>query len=222
MIVWSLYANFAMLETLRATMVTAILPSLTNEDEDIRNAALERAKAARARRRSRSSFARLSAAFSVDSEVTITPEAYSRSLPTGEGASSSDAQERSGKSSVLAGYVGLFTGCGALLALSCFLPLPAKFGEIDEVTPGEAVAYSFYVVGAIALFVGIFVFFGLRNLQGEEGKGWRLLFGLKSQDESTGAGYSGRPQNKVTFIQHMFFFEFLLTFIPRLSRTSIS
>lgn len=185
-------------------MVTAILPSLTNEDEDIRNAALERAKAARARRRSRSSFARLSAAFSVDSEVTITPEAYSRSLPADEGASSAEAQGRSGKSSVLAGYVGLFTGCGALLALSCFLPLPAKFGEIDEVTPGEAVAYSFYVVGAIALFVGIFVFFGLRNLQGEEGKGWRLLFGFKSQDESTGAGY-GRSQHKVIFVHECLF-----------------
>lgn len=198
LLVWSLYANF-MFEIRRATMVTAILPSLTNEDEDIRNAALERAKAARARRRSRSSFARLSAAFSVDSEATVTPEAYSRSLPTGEGAPSSDAQARSGKSSVLAGYVGLFTGCGALLALSCFLPLPAKFGEIDEVTPGEAVTYSFYVVGAISLLVGIFVFFGLRNLQGEEGKGWRLLLGLKSQDESTGDGYSGRSQHKVTF-----------------------
>lgn len=199
LLVWSLYANFAMFGIPRATMVTAILPSLTNEDEDIRNSALDRAKAARARRRSRSSFARLSAAFSVDSEVTITPEAYSQSLPTGEEASSSDAQGQSGKSSVLAGYVGLFTGCGALLALSCFLPLPAKFGEIDEVTPGEAVAYSFYVVSAIALFVGIFVFFGLRNLQGEEGKGWRLLLGLKSRDESIGAGSSRRSQNKVTF-----------------------
>ncbi|KAM0452959.1 hypothetical protein ACHAO4_005379 [Trichoderma viride] len=194
---------FAVGASATATMVTAILPSLTNEDEDIRNAALERAKAARARRRSRSSFARLSAAFSVDSEATVTPEAYSRSLPTGEGAPSSDAQARSGKSSVLAGYVGLFTGCGALLALSCFLPLPAKFGEIDEVTPGEAVTYSFYVVGAISLLVGIFVFFGLRNLQGEEGKGWRLLLGLKSQDESTGDGYSGRSQHKVVPYLHL-------------------
>lgn len=182
----------------RATMVTAILPSLTDEDEELRNSTLERAKAVAAR--NRHSVARLSAAFSVESEATITPEVYSRSLSSeGRPASAGvDPQGRSGKSSVLAGYVGLFTGCGALLALSCFLPLPARFGEIDEVTPGEAVSYSFYVVGAVALVVAVFVSIGLRNIQGEEGKGWRLLLGLKGRDsDPMGIDYSGRTQNKV-------------------------
>lgn len=182
-------------------MVTAILPSLTDEDEELRNSALERAKAAT---RNRHSAARLSAAFSVESEATITPEVYSRSLSS-EGRPVSagvDPQGRAGKSSVLAGYVGLFTGCGALLALSCFLPLPAKFGEIDGVTPGEAVSYSFYVVGAIALLVAVFVFFGLRNIQGEEGKGWRLLLGLKGRaSDPIEYDYSGRTQNKVRIVR---------------------
>jgi hypothetical protein len=175
-------------------MVTAILPSLTDEDEELRNSALERARAAR----NSLSSARLSAAYSVESEATITPEMYSRSLSS-EGRPISagvDPQGRSGKSSVLAGYVGLFTGCGALLALSCFLPLPAKFGEIENVTPGEAVTYSYYVVGAVALLVAVFVFFGLRNVQGEEGKGWRLLLGFKGSS-SDGYAYTGRTQNKV-------------------------
>jgi hypothetical protein len=86
----------------------------------------------------------------------------------------------------LAGYVGLFTGCGALVALSLFLPLPTQFGEIDGVTPGEAVSYSFYVVGFVAFLVAIFVAFGLRNLKGEEGKGWRLLLGRKNRDANDG------------------------------------
>ncbi|UKZ51560.1 hypothetical protein TrVGV298_005320 [Trichoderma virens] len=193
---------FALGASATATMVTAILPSLTDEDEELRNNALERAKAAA---QNHHTVARLSAAFSVESEATITPEVYSRSLSSERPVSASvDPQARSGKSSVLAGYVGLFTGCGALLALSCFLPLPARFGEIDGVTPGEAVSYSFYVVGAVALLVAVFVFFGLRNIQGEQGKGWRLLLGLKGRDsDPIEYGYSGRTQNKVIPFLHL-------------------
>ncbi|KAL7961499.1 hypothetical protein V8C34DRAFT_273923 [Trichoderma compactum] len=194
---------FALGASATATMVTAILPSLTDEDEELRNNALERAKAAA---RNHHSVARLSAAFSVESEATITPEVYSRSLSS-EGRPVSagvDPQGRSGKSSVLAGYVGLFTGCGALLALSCFLPLPAKFGEVDGVTPGEAVSYSFYVVGVVALLVAVFVFFGLRDIQGEQGKGWRLLLGLKGRDSDPIAyDDSGRTQDKVIPYLHL-------------------
>ncbi|EGR48715.1 uncharacterized protein TRIREDRAFT_121764 [Trichoderma reesei QM6a] len=200
---------FALGASATATMVTAILPSLTDEDEELRNSALERARAAR----NSLSSARLSAAYSVESEATITPEMYSRSLSS-EGRPISagvDPQGRSGKSSVLAGYVGLFTGCGALLALSCFLPLPAKFGEIENVTPGEAVTYSYYVVGAVALLVAVFVFFGLRNVQGEEGKGWRLLLGFKGSS-SDGYAYTGRTQNKVIPYLHLMMDSILLGF----------
>lgn len=88
------------------------------------------------------------------------------------------------KPSALAGFVGLFTGCGALVALSLFLPLPAQFSRREGVTPAQAVTYSFYVVGAVSLFVAVFVFFGLAGLKGEEGKGWRMLLGSKKQNHS--------------------------------------
>lgn len=157
-----------------ATMVTAILPSLTNEADADKDATNALPKIARNPRHS--------AAFSVESEITITPERYTRSISQERDGSTEhdNATEAPKKPSALAGYVGLFTGCGALVALSVFLPLPAKFGEIDGVTPGEAVSYSFYVVGAVSFAVAIFVFVGLRNLKGEEGKGWRVLIGRKS------------------------------------------
>ncbi|KAK4092660.1 hypothetical protein Purlil1_3281 [Purpureocillium lilacinum] len=168
---------FALGASAAATMVTAILPSLTDEADDLSStAALARAKLN----------PRLSAAFSVESEVTITPERYTRTLSSErlQGANGKDAAAKAGKPSALAGFVGLFTGCGALVALSLFLPLPARFGEIDGVTPGEAVSYSFYVVGAVSLAVAVFVFIGLRNLQGEEGKGWKVLLGIKDQGDA--------------------------------------
>jgi hypothetical protein len=67
-----------------------------------------------------------------------------------------------------------------------FLPLPTKFGDIEKVTPGQAVSYSFYVVAAVALLVAVFVFIGLRNLRGEEGKGWSVLLGLGSKPDEDG------------------------------------
>lgn len=103
-----------------------------------------------------------------------------------------------GKPGALAGYVGLFTGCGALVALVLFLPLPTRFGNISDVTIGEAVKYSFYVVGTVSFAVAIFVFFGLRGLRGEDGKGWRMLLGLRgSTPEGTAPGYLAAPKHKV-------------------------
>ena len=64
----------------------------------------------------------------------------------------------------------MFTGCGALVALGIFLPLPARFQKAGK-TPAEAVADSYYVVGSIALVVSILCLIGLRNLRGESGKG---------------------------------------------------
>lgn len=156
-----------------ATMVTAILPSLTDEaDELARAPGLARPKPN----------PRLSAAYSVESEVTITPERYTRTLSSERGRAA-----RPRKPSALAGLVGLFTGCGALVALALFLPLPARFGDMDGVTPGQAVSYSFYLVGAVALAVAVFVFFGLRGLAGEDAKGWALLLG------NHGAGDEAKP-----------------------------
>jgi MFS family permease len=79
--------------------------------------------------------------------------------------------------------VGVFTGCGALVALVVFLPLPTQFSHLRGKTQGQAVANSFYVVGGVALLVACCCFVGLRGLQGEEDKGWRLLLGKSLSHE---------------------------------------
>lgn len=154
-------------------MVTATLPSLTDEsDSPGRN---------KDTRENNVRHSRQSIAFSVESELTITPERYTRTMSNERDPGTEQEISHAGKPSALAGFVGLFTGCGALVALVLFLPLPTKFGENEDVTPGEAVSYSFYVVGAISCLVAIFVFVGLRNLKGEEGKGWSVLLGLNKR-----------------------------------------
>jgi MFS family permease len=107
----------------------------------------------------------------------------------------------------MAGLVGLFTGCGALVALTLFLPMPAQFSKVKGITQGEAVADSFYVVGTIALFVGLACFLGLRNLQGEEGKGWRMLLGRPDyqavpSDEDGETEFEGPIHTPVPFLPY--------------------
>ncbi|CAK7268347.1 hypothetical protein SEPCBS119000_003015 [Sporothrix epigloea] len=219
---------FAIGATASATMVTAILPSLTDDSEPLEKnsfngpsdgtgtAAFPRNSFANALRNPRDS------ALSIESQLTITPERFAESLirgraglpdlttlpnrvdgqlPLGNGhrnstLSASSAAARDGESAngthnqnhnsskpaKLAGFVGLFTGCGALVALTMFLPLPAEFGRADGVTMAEAVAKSFYVVAVVALVVAVFVYIGLRDLRGERGKGWRMLLGRQKSD----------------------------------------
>jgi hypothetical protein len=181
---------FAVGASAAATMVTAILPSLTDEnddDEDNKTPITGRRKPVRG--------SRLSAAFSVSSELTITPERYRTHSNDGTPRPGPICRDESGKPFTLAGYVGLFTGCGALVALSLFLPLPAQFGVIDGVTPGEAVSYSFYVVGGVSILVAVFVAIGLRNLKGEDGKGWKALFASRhGREEEDGIDAADRQQ----------------------------
>ncbi|KAK3504817.1 hypothetical protein B0T13DRAFT_409854 [Neurospora crassa] len=175
---------FAVGATAAATMVTAILPSLSDETQAqtdvVENPPLN---------------PRHSITPSVASEVTITPDRFRDHSISEAGFRFDGTQgkpEGRGKPSALAGYVGLFTGCGALLALSLFLPLPARFGHIKGVTVGQAVQYSYYVVGLVSFLVAIFVFFGLRGIKGEEGKGFRTLFGLKRRTDDHSAPYSSK------------------------------
>ncbi|KAG9243143.1 MFS transporter-like protein [Calycina marina] len=153
-----------------ATMVTAILPTMTGNTRiaEQTNGQVSESSTPSSRV---SREARLSISGSLDSEATITPLRYNKPRGTDTKSESSSSPPR------LAGLVGVFTGCGALVALSLFLPLPAQFSHIEGVTQGQAVADSFYVVGGIALLVACLCFFGLRGLQGEDGKGWRLLLG---------------------------------------------
>jgi hypothetical protein len=159
-------------------MVTAILPSMTGGKREI----------PKEQRRVRAASSvpptvRHSIAESLDSESTITPERYITRVEGrgGESNGGISGTKPAGKSSSspprLAGLVGVFTGLGAILALLIFLPLPAQFSHIEGINQGQAVVDSFYVVGTIALVVAAACSVGLRNLQGEEGKGWRLLLG---------------------------------------------
>ena len=84
----------------------------------------------------------------------------------------------------LAGLVGLFTGCGALIALGLFLPLPVRFQKAG-VGPGQAVADAYYVVGTIALVISVACYYGLRSLLGEENKGWRAIFRGRTTDDTS-------------------------------------
>jgi MFS family permease len=170
-------------------MVTAILPSMTGYSRDYDASNGQTAAASTLPRNVRHSVTP-----SLDSEVTITAATYNgRPRPA-------ERNEDTGKPAVksssspprLAGLVGVFTGCGALVALAVFLPLPAQFSHLKGVTQGQAVADSFYVVGAIALLVACFCFIGLRGLQGEEGKGWRLLLGLSPVSQ----GYQAASQSE--------------------------
>ncbi|XEU97099.1 hypothetical protein FSHL1_002385 [Fusarium sambucinum] len=185
---------FAVGASAAATMVTAILPSLTDDSNSEEDEARARIKALQ------NATARSSIAFSVESEATITQERYTQSVS--ERSMSDSADSAAGRPSKLAGFVGLFTGCGALVALTLFLPLPAKFGEDDNTTPAEAVSYSFYVVAVVALVVSLFVAIGLRNIKGEEGKGFRVLFGLKDENESSRSDGNG-PQRKLAPYLHL-------------------
>ena len=106
---------------------------------------------------------------SISSELTITPARFQSREPM----EPVDA-DRGASTSRLAGLVGMFSGCGALVALLLFLPLPTRFQKAG-VSPSNAIADSFYVVGAVALLVALACLFGLRGLPGEEEKGIRRL-----------------------------------------------
>ena len=109
---------------------------------------------------------------SISSELTITPVRFRNNSP--EQLSGRREKPVEAHSSRLAGFVGMFTGCGALIALVLFLPLPAHF-EKSGSSPPQAVKSAYYIVAAIALVISIVCTVGFRNLQGEEGKGYASL-----------------------------------------------
>ncbi|KAL8733694.1 MAG: hypothetical protein Q9181_003476 [Wetmoreana brouardii] len=75
----------------------------------------------------------------------------------------SPSQEtRQTRHSHLAGYVGLLTGLGALLAVGAYLPIPTRLQRFG-IAPRQALADTYYIVGATASVVGIACYFGLRT-----------------------------------------------------------
>lgn len=160
-------------------MVTAILPSMTgNKQEPVHEESDDADTVVPENPRDS---VRRSISDSLYSQITITPENYNGRRQKRK----PDASPKNSSPPRLAGLVGLFTGCGALVALTLFLPLPAQFSILKGVSLGEAVAYSFYVVGTISLLVALFCYAGLRGLRGEEGKSFRFLF----RRPSAGAGH---------------------------------
>ncbi|KAF2438800.1 MFS general substrate transporter [Karstenula rhodostoma CBS 690.94] len=154
---------FSLGATATATMVTAILPTMT---------VVQIVQDPRTPHR-RVNGASHALAPSISSELTITPARFqSRSPPHDDTIVSKDT---AASTSQLAGLVGMFTGCGALVALLIFLPLPTRFVQRGA-HPDEAVADAFFVVGSIAIVVALGCFFGLRHLPGEEDKSWKRLY----------------------------------------------
>lgn len=123
---------------------------------------------------------------SISSELTITPARYQSNEEIPDGYTPGQRPATDASMSQLAGIVGMFTGLGALLALTVFFPLPGRF-EHGGASPGRAIIQSFDVVAAVALVVALACFFGLRDLPGEEHKGWRALVGQKHQEDKDSA-----------------------------------
>lgn len=110
------------------------------------------------------------AALSTDS--TLTPDRP----PSPDVADEEDEarSDRNSPSSRLAGFVGMCAGCGALISLALFLPLPTRFQKAG-LSPPQAIRNSYYIVALVALVISTCCLFGLRNLPGEEEKGWKAL-----------------------------------------------
>lgn len=132
-----------------STMVTAVLPAVTGKNP--------RAQGRRG---------------STVSEATIAPDDCGNDPPRGVGEVNTPSP-----SSRLAGFAGMFAGCGALVSLAVFLPLPERFGKWG-VSPPRAIQYSYYLVAVVSLLVSVWCFIGFRNIPGEEGKGWASLLSM--------------------------------------------
>ena len=146
-----------------STMVTAILPSMIAPRKESNSANLPSKTLLAGNCQGFSS----SISPSISPERTVTPQ---RLHPQ----SSHRSPANDPSSTRLAGIVGIFTGFGALLALAFFLRLPEiihRRGTSLE----QALADSYYVVGALSLILALLCFIGLQNLHGEDEKGWRNL-----------------------------------------------
>lgn len=134
-------------------------------------------------------------------QISDAPESYGRSsCPSQKNGNNRELPNTNSFSSLprLAGLVGFFTGCGALIALVIFLPLPAQFSKIKGVTQRNALDSSFYVVGATSIVVACVCYFGLKKLSGEENKGWYLLLGQISSSNENETSHGQQNGKEIT------------------------
>ena len=194
------------------TMVTAVLPAMvaerisrddepTLEEHGLANGHARRLLAEE--RQSRRDSLAHGASPSVSSELTITQHRYAshsqeRQQQLGRATEEAevDSEDKTAGTSQLAGFVGLFTGAGALVALLLFLPIAAYFQKRGQ-SPADSLETSYYIVSTIAFCVAIFVFIGLRNLSGEEEKSFSALF-QQPYDERTDLSQSGHLHTTLT------------------------
>ena len=200
-------------------MVTAILPSMTAPCAEAEDPIEERSN-------STSYTNGHTEAPSISSELTITPARLGRPVP--QHSTKSESRTNGASPTRLAGIVGMFTGCGALVALGVFLRLPTKFQGIDT-DAGQALMDTYYVVGAIAFLIAICCFFGLRKLNGEENRGWRGAFQRKPSEGDDLNSYETLPYRKLLLnslelgIQnHLIGLGYLGAFVARASSVGIT
>ena len=127
---------------------------------------------------------------SLSSDTTITPSRLQRQQNPSNAQSQSPSvppkEKTEPSTSRVAGFVGLSTGAGALIALTVFLPLPARFQKAG-ISPGQALQDSYYIVAAVALVLSLLSYCGLSGLAGEASKGFLTAFRpFKSDSPATG------------------------------------
>ncbi|KAL9105092.1 MAG: hypothetical protein Q9163_000010 [Psora crenata] len=154
---------------------------------------------------------------SIAPEPTLTP----RSLQNPRLGQSKDA-ESPATPTRLAGTIGLATGLGALISLLVFLRLPYVI-EQRGANPSQALSYSYYIVGTMAIILSIACFFGLSHLRGEDEKGWkRLLSGSVVEVEVSRRSYKLFKAVKLGFENHSLGLAYLGGFVARASSVGIS
>ena len=127
---------------------------------------------------------------SVRLSASSTPKDNSHSKPHSRRNVLTSLRSRIGSSSPnrMAGFVGLLTGCGALLALGAFLPLPARL-QRSGLDPAKSITVTYYIVGTVSLLVSIMCFFGLQGLRSE---GEKSLKPVLSEDDSRKIAFRSR------------------------------
>ena len=155
-----------------ATMVTAVLPSVTLSGESNN-------KYPEVNPQQSPVFVRPPSSASASSGSTITPTALANGSDKKGGWFYSLLS-----GSRLPGFVGAFAGLGALVALGCFLPLPSQFQKLG-ISPRASLKDAYYFVATVALIVSFVCFIGLRSLRGEQHKSLYALWRPKGSPEQT-------------------------------------
>ncbi|EGC44681.1 MFS transporter [Histoplasma capsulatum var. duboisii H88] len=117
------------------------------------------------------------------SELTITPVLYQATFP---GSKTCEKRPEKDSTSYLAGIVGMLTGCGAVVALLVFLPLPAWFEKSGR-SPTQSIKLSYYVVALLSLVISAVCFIGLRDLPDDQYTEWRSPFRYPREHTSDGS-----------------------------------